>query len=258
MENVLHVTHDAGFFSCSTIRLRKIIDYYNKNGVFPIVDSSKQWSYYKDEQGDITQILFENEDSSYHINRPITFSYDEREDQFSDYKKINYNDVSFFIEKYFKLSDNIREIKKKFIEKYSIEVKNTISICFRGNNKGRETYLPSHEQMLEKLRMVSKKHRERRILVQTDEKEFCEKVLLEYPNSIIIEELKQINNCDNDIQSLTPIGERLNLAVNILAAISIISETSHVVLNSGNVGMWICLFRKNVDNVDQFLSNKFL
>jgi hypothetical protein len=34
---------------------------------------------------------------------------------------------------------------------------------------------------------------------------------------------------------------------------SLISDCSDVILNSGNVGLWICLFRKNSDNVSQYL-----
>ena len=60
MENKLVVTHDAGFFSCCTIRLRSIIDFYNLNGLLPDVDSSRQWSNYKDDPSysDITHLLF--------------------------------------------------------------------------------------------------------------------------------------------------------------------------------------------------------
>ena len=29
-DNIENITHDAGFFSCSTIRLNVLIDFYNK------------------------------------------------------------------------------------------------------------------------------------------------------------------------------------------------------------------------------------
>lgn len=258
MTQVLEVTHDAGFFSCSTIRLRSIINFYNQNNLLPIVDSSRQWSSYKDIEGDITPILFKENDIISNIKDTIIFSDDDREDQFSDYAKLNYDDIKFFIDRYFKPSEKILETKKKFIEKYNIDVANTISIYFRGNNKGRETYLPSHQQMINKINEVKTKFPNHKILLQTDEVEFCESVLSHYPNTIIIKELKQINNCDNDVHSLTPIGERIDLAINLLSSILILSETSQVILNSGNVGMWICLFRKNSNGVYQFLSNSFL
>lgn len=35
---------------------------------------------------------------------------------------------------------------------------------------------------------------------------------------------------------------------------ALMSESSEVILNSGNVGLWICLLRKNSNNVHQYLS----
>ena len=57
MDNRIVVDHNAGFFSCCTIRLQKIVDYYNENKIFPIVDSTNQWAFYKDKPGDITILL---------------------------------------------------------------------------------------------------------------------------------------------------------------------------------------------------------
>jgi hypothetical protein len=253
MKNVLHVTHDAGFFSCSTVRFRKIIDYYNNSGILPIVDSSKQWNHYKDDvlYLDITNLLFKTKNTETN-KKNIIISFDMGvEDQFSDYQKINYNDVNFFIDRYFSPSSLIEGTIKEFIEKYKIDLNNTISIYYRGNNKSKEVYLPSHEKMIQQLNEVKLKNPDYKILIQTDEVEFCEKVLKFYPDSIVIKELKQINNCDNDVHSLTPFGERFNLGKNLLSAIILISKTSKIILNLGNVGMWICLYRGNYSDVFQ-------
>ena len=45
---VLKITHNAGFFSCCSIKLKKIIEYYNNNKKIPNkVDSSEQFKLYK-------------------------------------------------------------------------------------------------------------------------------------------------------------------------------------------------------------------
>jgi hypothetical protein len=105
--------------------------------------------------------------------------------------------------------------------------------------------------MIDKLIEVKLENPNHKILIQTDEVEFCEKVLSIYPDSIVIKELKQINNCDNDVHTLTPLGERFNLGKNLLSAISLISRTSKIIVNTGNIGMWVCLFRGNFKNVNQ-------
>ena len=46
----LIVLHNSGFFSCCTVRLARIIEYFNKFAKLPeIVDSSVQFEWYKPE-----------------------------------------------------------------------------------------------------------------------------------------------------------------------------------------------------------------
>ena len=49
-------------------------------------------------------------------------------------------------------------------------------------------------------------------------------------------------------------GQKILHAQYFLAIMQILSKCSNVILNSGNVGLWICLFRGNMDNVTQYLS----
>jgi hypothetical protein len=250
MENKLIITHDAGFFSCCTIRLRRIIDFYNLNGILPEVDSSKQWSNYKDDllYSDITHLLFKTKETKLDIEN-IIFSFDEIEDQFSDYSLINYNDVNFFIDRYFSPSDDVVDNKNFLINKYNINIDKIISILFRGNDKSFEIHLPSYNQFLLKIDELKKQNPDFKLLVQTDENEFCDFILTKYPDSIVINELKRINRCNTAIQFVTPIGERFDLGKNFLSVMNLISETSHIVTNKGNVGMWSCLLRGNINNV---------
>jgi hypothetical protein len=251
MDNRLIVTHDAGFFSCCTIRLRSIINFYNKNGILPEVDSSTQWSNYKDDPSysDITNLLFNTKNTSID-KKEIIFSSDEIEDQFSDYSKINFNDVNFFVDKYFSPSDGVIETKNYFIEKYDINIDKIISVLFRGNDKSYEIHLPSYDQFMVKIDELKLKYPDFKLLIQTDENEFCDFVLSKYPDSIVINELKRINRSGTAMQFVTPIGERFNLGKNFLSVMNLISETPHIITNKGNVGMWSCLLRGNFNNVN--------
>ena len=53
-------THNAGFFSCCTIKLNEIVKFINKNRTLPMyVDSSKHFNWYKTEgEGDVTYKYF--------------------------------------------------------------------------------------------------------------------------------------------------------------------------------------------------------
>ena len=60
---MIKIKHNAGFFSCCSVRLDKIINYYNKNRCLPErVNSRKQFKWYKPvgkEEKDITYNYFE-------------------------------------------------------------------------------------------------------------------------------------------------------------------------------------------------------
>lgn len=252
----LKIYHSSGFFSCSTIRLRSIIYYYTQTGKFPIVDSSSQWVDYKDNNEDVTNYFFK----SIEIEKEINFSEfsESGGDQFNDYSKINYQDVNFFVEKYFSPSDEVLKIKNDIINSYNIDVDKTISVCYRGNDKVNETKIPSYDEILLKIIEIKSKYPTHRLLIQSDEIEFCDFILDKFPDSLIIKETKKINktttNLVGNVQRSTPVGERVRTAQIFLAVMYLMSETSHVIMNSGNVGLWICLFRGNSNNISQYLN----
>lgn len=248
--NKLVVTHDAGFFSCCTIRLQSIIRFFNETGVLPLVDSSKQWSNYKDdkEYSDITDKLFKTKDTTIE-KKEIVFNFDGKEDQFGDYDLINYEDLKFFIDKYFSPTDDVVERKNYYINKYDIDIDETISVLYRGNDKGSEIHLPSFQSYLTKVNDVVKQYPQKKILIQTDENEFCDFMLSNFPDAIVVKELKRINRSHTAIQFVTPIGEKFNLAFNFLSVLFLISQTSIVLTNKGNVGLWCCLYRGDTNNV---------
>jgi hypothetical protein len=253
----LVVTHNAGFYSNCTIRLKQIIDFYNKNKIYPIVDSSQQWEFYKDSPGDITTYLFESIDDEYPIINQYIDYFESNEDQFLEYNKLDYKNISILVDKYFKPSKNIIDIMDTLISKYNIDLNKTISVCYRGNDKQKETNLPSYDEMIQKIDEVKLKYPDNRLLIQSDEVEFYKFVLSKYKDSIYFNEvLKMPKNANTAIHYHVPIGNRLSQSMVFHSILILISKSSKVILNSGNVGMWICLYRKNSDNVYQYLNPK--
>ena len=63
---ILTIKHNAGFFSCCSVRLDKIVEYFNRFKILPeTVDSSQQFEWYKpaDRLDDsITETYFSNND----------------------------------------------------------------------------------------------------------------------------------------------------------------------------------------------------
>ena len=252
-DNKLIIKHSSGFYSCCTIRLRKIINWYNEHLKFPVVDSSRQWSMYKDEQCDITTRFFETTNSDFEY-RPILFSFDTVEDQFSNYSMLNYNDTKIFVSKYFRISREVNKIKLDLIKKYSIDLTNTIAVCHRGTDKKMETGIPTNQEMFDKIDAIQTQYPTHKLLIQSDEIEFMEAAIKKYPEFIYIKESPKVSKILRAIQFHIPISQRVQQAQIFLAIMQILSKSSKVILNSGNVGMWVCLFRNNFDGVSQYLN----
>lgn len=262
MREKLIITHNAGFFSCAGVRLSEIYKFYIKNKTLPSVDSSRQWNDYKDDLTiDITYKFFKKEK-----NKDIEFvpfqliKECENITQFFDYQYLNYEKIKFFIDEYFSPSEEILQIKNFLLKKYDLDLNNTITIFYRGNDKNVETNVPSYDEMLLKLREVKNKYPDHKILVQTDELEFSQFIKDNFNDCILFEESKMMSKNTTygrgSIQYTLGFGEKVKYGQLFLAITLIMSESSKIILPSGNIAMWICLFRGNAKNVYQHINIK--
>jgi predicted O-methyltransferase YrrM len=253
---LIKVQHDAGFFSVCNINLKTVIGYYSNNHKFCSLDTSEQWNWYKDEPIDVYSKFFKFDKNEFSIS-PQNFSDSNDEDQFSDYRLINYDFVSPFVKKYFSFSDEVKEIEKNLIQKYNIDLNNTISVCYRGNDKIKETNLPTYEEIEEQLNNLLLKYPNKKVIIQSDELEFCDFMSQKNDNFIIFDEIEKISKTPYAaIQYTIPIGRKIENAQTFLAIMSIISKSEYVILNSGNVGLWVCLFRGDSKKVFQYINHK--
>ena len=257
--STLKITHNAGFFSCCTIRLGKIVEFFNKNKSLPtIVDSSQQFTNYKSNvDEDLSKYFFKENDQieiKYIDSVKITNTNDE--DQFSNYHFLNLKIVSHFIEKYFKLSDDILNIIDKLEKKYEIDYNNTISVLYRSNDKISETNIGSYETFYQKINECSLENPKMKILIQTDDQNFLDYCLNKLNDKIIFfDEIPRINNNPRQvIHNVINKNDRKTFASNFLGVTKILSKTKILITHSGNCGMWTIFFRGNMENVYQYLN----
>jgi len=273
---ILKTTWNAGFFSCCTDILRQLTKYHYENKKLPILDSSEQWELYKDNGIDDVSVFWfglvmsktEGDITGNFFNRVTNFKEFESEsfsnssiypklcndDQYSNYNEINYNYTNKIIDAYFKPSEKVIELYNNLISKYNIDLNKTISVLYRGNDKTLETNLPSYDEILQKTLQVYSDFPNHKILVQSDEFEFCEFMKNQLPEVIVIEETKKIHKSNTAIQYTLKKGERVITSQTFLSVMQIIANSSQVILNSGNVGLWTCLYRKKFNGVHQYLS----
>lgn len=262
---VLKVIHNAGFFSCCTIRLMDIVTYYNQNGVLPDkVDSSEQLNEYKAGNENLWELLFDvylEEHNHFTLPpAPIDITTDtKRELQFSDYKQILHKAAFPFIQKYFHPSFHTFTVATNMTNKLpDLDGKETCAVFYRGNDKNRETSIGSYQEFINKAKEIQAQEPNIRFIVQPDETEFLHAFKAEFPDAIHFEECAHMPKKDSATFLEMPRHQRPEHAANFLASVLIMSNAKHLITHSGNGGLFSVLFRGHSNNVHQYLNGKFI
>lgn len=252
------VDHNAGFFSCCTIKLYKIIEYINANKSLPLsVDSSQQFEYYKNDHSDITYDYFEKYDTvSNSINTEINIKY-HWEDQFENYAELDYKGIIPIVKKYFSPSNQIQEIIHTLEKKYCLDYDNICVLFYRGNDKIRETKLPEYDDYINHIQTIMQTNPNVKFLIQSDETEFIEKMtnLLPENSFYFKDEIRHIKKCNSTVDFVFRDSNYI-FSKNYLAITFIMSKCKYIMCGSGNCSIWIMFFREHCNNVYQFLNNK--
>lgn len=250
------LNHDGGFFSSCSVRLTKIIDFFNTHKCVPnTLNVSDQFKNYKTELNEnIDKLCFKPTDTtSIDYKRDINHHWDY---QFIPYTNLDYEGLAPFIRKYFTPSDNILNIAAAYKKQYDINFDKTVSVFYRGNDKHTETGIASYQDFIQQSDTIYKKDKDVTFFVQTDEIEFRNKFCSNFNNSFFIEEIPAIKTTPNaPVHRVINNSSRTKLALDILAVTYIISKTKYIITHSGNCGIWAMLFRGNNKNVCQYLQH---
>jgi hypothetical protein len=256
MKKILIINHNAGFFSNCSVKLVRIINYFNEYKKLPEnVDSSVQYNFYKHKAGDITYNFFKHP-TEIDLDIKYLLKIKTGDYQFLAFKKyIDFPNINPFIKKYFTVSEDINNIKEKLIEKYCINLNKTIAILYRTGDKKKEMEIISNLDMIKKIKDLKGKFPDHRILVQSDDINFFNIVKSLWKDSIEINEIKKPPaSYVGNPWSYIPILERENQAQIFLAIMQIIAKSDKIILNSGNVGIWAAYFRGNTEGIYQYVT----
>ena len=250
---MIKINHNAGFFSCCSVKLDSIVNFVNHNNKLPFVDSSYQFRKYKKKLNeDITYDFFKHYDDieNIRINKNIKYSH---KHQFNKYSNLDYYSISPLIEKYFSVSNKINEIVDYFVEKYDLVYDNTLVVYYRGTDKSKETDIASFDEFYKQIINIISSNDNLKILVQTDTAQ-----LIDYLND---KELKNITISENKtsyhkkgIHNENNGESNYNQMLNFLSTVIIMSRCKYIICGSCNCSMWIMFYRKSSKNVIQYLN----
>lgn len=252
------ITHNAGFFSCCSVKLHKIVDYINSNNELPqVVDSSQQFKWYKNiNDNDITYDYFENYNmTNIQINPPINFH---NLYQFILYSDLDYSNITPLIKKYFSPSNVIKTIINDMELKYNLIYENICVLFYRGNDKVTETHLCNYDEYLTYAIELLKINPNIIFLIQSDESEFIEFMTIQFPNNSFYfkDEIRHMQKCNDTVDIKFAVTNN-EFSKKYLAITIIMSKCKYILCGSGNCSLWIMLYREHNKNTFQNLDGSW-
>ena len=247
-----------GFFSCCSVLLDSIINYYNVNKKLPLaINTTNLFLKYNPYP---LQDIFHN---YFNIQIQPVIEYIDiiqhsESAQFEPFEHIKYSQIKPFINLYFSPSNTIKEIINIMKIKYSIDYDNTCVMFYRGLDKCTETVLPSYDEHFNEANKILNNNSNIRFLIQTDETEYLHFMLKNLERSFKFYEIRHINKERTSVDNVWTQEQNFAFSHYFLAIVYIMAKCKYVICNSGNISAWICYFRGNNTNVFQYLDTKFV
>ena len=176
---------------------------------------------------------------------------DENRKQFEIYDFEYYNQV---VKRFFNPSGVVTDRWQMLTEKYDIDPEKTVSVLYRGTDKGTEVRLASPEDYLDVVKQILDQTPANRVLVQTDQTQVLDYFKSELGN-IVVSFSETPSTSGKDAMNTVMENEgkdTMDWMQWFDAALRCVAECAYVVNHTGNCGLWMNLYRGNVDNVFQF------
>jgi hypothetical protein len=167
-----------------------------------------------------------------------------------DYAAIPFKAVKETVDLFFSLSPKVVKISDGFVEKYGINLDETIGVHYRGTDKQTEIDTPSLTEFISQTRQFMQEMANPKILLLTDEPEVIVGFEGAFPKAVItINELAAPGG---------PIGAHILDSKEpevqgqiFLAILSLVSKCKKVVTHTGNGALWEVLFRGSTEGLKQ-------
>lgn len=164
------------------------------------------------------------------------------------------------INRYFNPSDVISERVKFLEEKYNINTSKTISVSYRGTDKGTELTLAHPKEYLSVVKNILDTEPDFKVLLQTDQTQVIEYFYSELGDKLVFFEETPSTTSNIVIWKLIEDngGDSTDWQQWCDAAFRVVSKCKYLINHTGNVGMFTNLYRGSLKNVYQFNENGVL
>lgn len=249
VDNTFHLTHDAGFFSMCSVGLAELC---REKTPTSAVFANKAFSNFgKDTGKNPWDFYFRQprEDISAPFSEKNPFG--RRLRHHSDYTTLPLKRVRQHMARYFYPGDEVKRIEAELVAKYAIKPSRTITVCYRGTDKGTEIAIADPEVYLEKTRALLKRHPRSRVLVQTDQSQVRDFLMNNLGDCAFYIDEMPVTETSTAIHQVINQHQQVSFGQTLLAAVLIMASTKHLVTHTGNMALWTVLYRGHVRGVTQ-------
>jgi hypothetical protein len=167
-----------------------------------------------------------------------------------DYAAIPFKDVLEAVGLYFRLSPKVMKISDAFVEKYGINLEETIGVHYRGTDKQTEIETPSLTEFISQTRQFMQEMANPKILLLTDEPDVIVAFEAAFPKAVIT--INELAAPGGAIGAHTRDSKQPEVQGQIfLAILFLVSKCKKVVTHTGNGALWEVLFRGSTEGLKQ-------
>jgi len=276
---MLTITHGdaAGFFSCCSDRMNKLVAYFNSARRLPeMIDGTGLFLMYKRPQDagrDVTGDFFSPappaEEADGDPETKIVYGghvpHDPFNYQFSNYCSVNYAPVLPFVRRYFAPAPSILNRSMYFRDKYAVRPEACLAVYYRGTDKWTETRLENHGTFVDRIEAVladadAAGRPYAQILLQTDTAQFKDHMVARHESSRWRAAVTLLSIQENET-SHTDGGlhferRQTNYADvhDFFATVLVLAQCRGLICSTSNVCIWMMYYRGGAAGVHQNLN----
>jgi hypothetical protein len=242
----LKLLHDAGFFSNCTVTLQSLTVLYPMEGYIEVIwPTQNTWRDVDRSRENLFHEYFQPK----HPSSAKEMQFVPRFNYHGFYEDLHFKKLNTYIHNYFNPSSLVNNRIQQFVEKYHIRPEKTIGLCYRGTDKATEFPAVSPSCYLLEVQKLLKKYNDLRVLVQTDQKQVRDYFLAEIGSAAFYFEEMPVTCFSSAMHIITEKTiSNFELGVNLLAAVKILAQCEYLVSHTGNVSLWIFLYRGSPRN----------
>lgn len=257
-EGTLVAFHNGGFYSCYAMLLQGIIDIGNMGLRLRRIDCRHSLKRFKN-PGHLSEDVYPVFLAS--APRPVVCEdtrpaeglqqIDLRVLQHSHYRELPIPHLAAIMRDWFRPSSRVLDRMRHLTDKYVFTPHQLIAVVYRGTDKGKEVTLAPPEAYLSLTQRLLEQNRDHRVLIQTDQvqvRRLFREVLRE--RCFFIDELPATESLTVMHKLLE--GDKTEWAISLDAVTRLASGASILVDHTGNMGLFLALYRGNALQMYQF------